>query len=231
MFVMSIKTLSLGGSLVSPEGVDVLFLDEFQKLVKQYLNEDTKRKLIIVVGGGAPARSYQQAARQLIPLVSSDTLDWIGIKATELNARLIKEIFGELCLEPVVQNPELDSFSTGRILVGAGWKPGFSSDYDAAVLASRFGSDTLINLSNISYVYSANPKENPNAQPMKNMSWQALIDLVGDTWNPGSNLPFDPIAAKFSREHQLKVIVANGKNISNIANILYDHAFEGTTIS
>nr|WP_212603987.1 UMP kinase [Entomospira nematocera] len=222
--------MSLGGSLVSPDGVDVEFLGKFNRLIREYLEKDTQRKVIIVVGGGAPAREYQQAARTLRSDVHNDELDWIGIAATKLNAQLIKTMFYDLCLEPVVQNPEIDAFSQGRILVGAGWKPGFSSDYDAAVLAHRFGSEILVNLSNISYVYSADPQKDANARPLKNMTWGELTELVGDSWTPGSNLPFDPIAAKFAREHTLRVIVANGKNIENLESILLDKPYEGTLI-
>ncbi|NIZ18592.1 UMP kinase [Entomospira culicis] len=227
---MSMKTLSLGGSLVAPDAVDVEFLQQFHALVTQYLEEDSARKLIIVVGGGAPARLYQGAARSLVKDIDNDALDWIGIQATKLNAQLVKTLFGDLCLEPVVENPEVDTFAKGRILVGAGWKPGFSSDYDAAVLAHRFGSERLVNLSNISYVYSDDPQKNPNAQPLKTMSWQDLQALVGESWLPGSNLPFDPIAAKFSKEHKLTVVVANGKNLENLKAILNEQPFEGTTI-
>nr|WP_212603936.1 UMP kinase [Entomospira entomophilus] len=222
--------MSLGGSLVSPDGVDVEFLEQFNKRIRDYLEKDSERKLIIVVGGGAPAREYQQAARRLREDVHNDELDWIGIAATKLNAQLIKTMFHDLCLEPVVENPELDAFSQGRILVGAGWKPGFSSDYDAAVLAYRFGSEVLVNLSNISYVYSADPQKDASARPLKNMQWNELTNLVGDSWKPGSNLPFDPIAAKFAKEHALRVIVANGKNMENLEAILLDKPYEGTLI-
>jgi uridylate kinase len=225
-----IKTLSLGGSLVAPSGIDVAFLQEFRQIVQKYLAADAQRKLIIVIGGGSPARTYQQALKELNPSASHDALDWVGIAATKLNAQLVATMLSDWVSEPVVQNPELDDFASGRILVGAGWKPGFSSDYDAAVLAHRFGSKQLINLSNISYVYSADPKKDTNAVALTQMSWAELTALVGEVWTPGANLPFDPIAAKFAHAHQLEVIVANGKNLSNLDAILNDLPFEGTTI-
>jgi uridylate kinase len=228
---MSIKTLSLGGSLVAPDQVDVAFLLQFKSLITQYLKEDASRQLILVVGGGAPARQYQLAMRGLHSEVSHSELDWIGIAATKLNAQLVKSLFGDLVQQPVVQDPSQEGFSQGRILVGAGWKPGFSSDYDAALLAHRFGSQVLINLSNISYVYSADPKLDPAAKPLKEMRWSELTALVGSNWVPGSNLPFDPIAAKFAAEHNMKVVVANGKNLPNLQAILTEQPFEGTTIS
>ncbi len=225
-----IKVISLGGSLVSPSGVDTTFLAQFKNVVTQWLEADYSRKIILVTGGGAPARIYQEAARMLAPQITNDDLDWIGIAATKLNAQLVKRLFGLLCEEDVVDNPSIAIFNQGRILVGAGWKPGFSSDYDAALLAHRFGATQMINLSNISHVYSADPKKDSTAQPLTDISWHDLQALVGDVWTPGSNLPFDPIAAKFAREHNLTVVVASGANLPNIKAILDDEPFIGTTI-
>lgn len=226
----STKVVSLGGSLVSPNTVDVVFLSHFKRIVEQWLTADPCRKLIIVTGGGAPARLYQEAGRTLVPAIGNDDLDWIGIAATKLNAQLVKRLLGSLCVEEVVENPSIATFDNGRVLVGAGWKPGFSSDYDAALLAHRFGATQMINLSNISHVYSADPKKDSSATPLETITWQELQTLVGDVWTPGSNLPFDPIAAKFAREHKLTVVVAAGANVPNIKAILDDEPFVGTTI-
>jgi uridylate kinase len=226
----SMKVISLGGSLVSPNGVDVTFLSHFKRVVLQWLEAGSNRKIILVTGGGAPARLYQEAGRTLVPQITNDDLDWLGIAATKLNAQLVKRLFGLLCVEEVVDNPSIATFNQGRILVGAGWKPGFSSDYDAAFLAHRFGATQIINLSNIDHVYSSDPKKNSSAKPLEKISWHDLQTLVGDVWTPGSNLPFDPIAAKFAREHNLTVVVASGANLPNIKAILDDESFVGTII-
>ena len=60
---MSVKVLSVGGSIVAPEGPDVEFVKKIVSLIKQYLAEHKEDKLIFVVGGGGPARIYQNAFR------------------------------------------------------------------------------------------------------------------------------------------------------------------------
>ena len=80
-----VKILSLGGSIVAPEGVDTTFLKKFKALVGEYLEKDPERKLILVIGGGAPARIYQKAFREIEPNAPADVQDWIGITATRLN--------------------------------------------------------------------------------------------------------------------------------------------------
>ncbi|MCQ2603710.1 MAG: UMP kinase [Spirochaetia bacterium] len=225
-----VKILSLGGSIVAPEGVDTEFLKKFRDLVENYLDADKERKLILVIGGGAPARIYQKAFREIVKESPADVQDWIGIAATRLNAQLVKSVFGSLCTDPVVTDPSADISFTGRILVGAGWKPGFSTDFDAVYLAEKFGGKTVVNLSNIAKVYSDDPKKNPDAVPMDRMTWKEFRALVGDEWVPGKNVPFDPIAAKKAADLNLNVIVADGKNIPNLKNILEDKKFSGTLI-
>jgi len=88
----------------------------------------------------------------------------------------------------------------------------------------------VVNLSNIKKVYTADPKLDPEAQPLDHIGWSGFRTMVGDTWIPGSNVPFDPIAAKKASELGLQVITAEGRNLSNFKEILVAGEFEGTTI-
>lgn len=229
------KVLSVGGSIVVPETPDTDFLKKFVSMTSQWLLENSERRLILVVGGGGPARIYQNAYREILNELSSNSIDnsqadWIGIMATRLNAQLLKAAFSNLCQNPVVYNPTEDLDFKGQVLVAAGWKPGFSTDNDAVLLAEKFNADTVVNLSNIEKVYTDDPRKNPNATPIDKISWTDFRKMVGDDWIPGKNTPFDPIASKKAQELNLKVICAAGKNIENIKNILDDNSYIGTTI-
>ena len=226
----NLTVVSLGGSIISPDSVDHEFIKQFRKIVMEFLQEDTTRKLIIVTGGGAPARIYQNACREIIESPKSDDLDWIGVAATHLNGQLIKAVFHDICFDPLVTDPTSDISFSGKVLIAAGWKPGFSSDNDAVILAEKFGADRVVNLSNIKKVYTADPKLDPEAQPLDHIGWSGFRTMVGDTWIPGSNVPFDPIAAKKASELGLQVITAEGRNLSNFKEILVAGEFEGTTI-
>jgi len=118
----------------------------------------------------------------------------------------------------------------GRILVASGWKPGWSTDYDAVLLAERFGADEVLNLSNIAKVYTADPRLDPEAKPIDRIDWADFRRIVGDEWVPGKNLPFDPIATKKAAGLGLKVVCASGRDLDNLKRILAGEAFTGTTI-
>lgn len=230
---MSTKILSVGGSIVAPEQPDVDFIRRFVAMAKAYLAAHSGDRLILVVGGGGPARIYQQAFRAAAETDAADdgnAADWIGIMATRLNAQLVKACFGSLCTDAVVTDPTATTAFTGSVLVAAGWKPGFSTDNDAVLLAEKFDADTVVNLSNIEKVYTDDPRKNPDAQPLDTISWADFRAMVGDEWQPGKNCPFDPIASKKAAELGLTVICAGGKNIENTRAILEGSAYIGTTI-
>lgn len=228
--------LSLGGSIVAPDSPDAPFLAAFVAFVNRYLHEDESRRLILVVGGGGPARSWQKAYREALTApqtaapLSSDAQDWIGIAATRLNAQLVAGVLGAWCLDPVVTDPTAPFTFTGRVLVAAGWKPGFSTDFDAVVLAERFGARSVLNLSNIAKVYTADPRTDPSATPIDQIDWASFRAIVGDEWSPGKNVPFDPVATRKAAELGLLVICAAGKDLANLEAILSGKPFTGTSI-
>nr|QQK86933.1 uridylate kinase [Treponema denticola] len=229
-----VTVLSVGGSIVAPDKPDFDFLDKFSKAVRGWLSQDSSRKLIMVIGGGAPAREYQNSYRTVCDLckknINNDEADWIGIMATRLNAQLVKAVFSDLCPNPVVYDPTAVDMFGGQILVAAGWKPGSSTDNDAVLLAERFSGQLVVNLSNIAKVYTDDPKKNPEAKPIDKISWEDFIKIVGTEWVPGKNTPFDPIASQRAQKAGIRVICAAGKDIENLENILNGKDFKGTVI-
>jgi uridylate kinase len=225
-----ITVISLGGSIVAPDTVDEGFLKNFVSLIREFLAAEPERRFIFVVGGGAPARVYQNAYRNISGSAEDSEADWIGIMATRLNAQLVRALMREWCPQDVVTDPTAAQAMTGRVLVAAGWKPGFSSDNDAVLLAERFGAGSVINLSNIKQVYTDDPRENPEARPIDTISWPDFRSLVGDEWKPGKNVPFDPVASRRAAELGLRVVCAAGRDLENLGKILRGEPFLGTTI-
>lgn len=225
-----VTVISLGGSIVAPDSVDIEFLQAFKQLIKKQLDEDDKKRFIFVVGGGGPARSWQRAFKAIVPQAADEQADWIGIMATRLNAQLLRAVMHEWCSQDVVTDPTQVGPFVGRVLVASGWKPGFSTDYDAVLLAERFQADAVINLSNIAKVYTDDPKKNPQAKPIDSISWDEFRAIVGDEWTPGQNVPFDPVASRHAAKIGLKVICAAGKDLDNLKKLLDGKDFIGTTI-
>ncbi len=222
--------ISVGGSLIAPDGVDTAFVRGFVRVVDDYVGRDASNRAVVVCGGGMLARLYQKAYRDLAPSPSADSQDWIGVAATRVNAELVRQLLARWCEDPVVTDPTAVASFRGRVLVGAGWKPGFSTDNDAVILAERFAAADLINLSNIAQVYTADPKVDPSARPLERVSWAEFRAIVGEEWTPGKNSPFDPVAAGRAAAARIRVVFASGADLGNFERILRGESFVGTVI-
>jgi uridylate kinase len=217
--------ISLGGSLVVPGDIDLGFLKSFKHTLSKYIG---KYKFFIIIGGGKIARVYQKALLDFG--AKSNDRDWIGINITRLNAEIIKQMFSGNCYPKIITDPNIKVKTNKDIIVGAGWKPGWSTDYDAVLIAKNHNVKKIINLTNIDYVYDRNPNQFPDAKPLKEVDWKSFKRIVGDKWSPGLSMPFDPRASKMAAKLKIKVIMINGKKLERLEDFLNNRPFIGTTI-
>jgi uridylate kinase len=202
--------ISLGGSLVVPEQIDVEFLEGFRKTVQKHFKD---KKFFIIVGGGKVCRNYMNALAEFG--MKDRDREWIGIDITKLNAKVVQQIF--------IKNRK-------SVQISGGTEPGHSTDYVAVQIARKHKAKTIINLSNIDYVYTKNPKEFADAMPFEQIFWKDFQKLVGNKWTPGMNSPFDPIAAKLAAKLKIKVAMINGHKLQELENFLNNKPFIGTII-
>ncbi|MDA3855222.1 MAG: UMP kinase [Candidatus Woesearchaeota archaeon] len=226
---MVLHVISVGGSLIVPgDNIDIDFLSSFKQFIIKRIEKGDR--FILIAGGGKTARKYQDSAAA-VSGIDNEEKDWIGIHSTRLNAHLLRTIFKLWANPKVVKNfdEKLPEFKE-KVLIGAGWKPGWSTDYIATLLAKEYDAKSVINLSNIEYVYSEDPKVNPDAKKYENISWEDFREIVGDRWDPGMSAPFDPIASKEAQAQELKVAILNGKNLTNLGEYFDKKKFKGTLI-
>jgi uridylate kinase len=220
--------VSVGGSLIVPDAIDTEFLLHFKTLILEKVQRGFT--FSIIAGGGRTARRYQSAANLVTPLSRHD-LDWIGIHSTRLNAQLLRNIFVGYAHQQIIKNPTIDIEADEPIIIAAGWQPGCSTDYDAVLIAKNLGATRLVNLSNIDYVYTADPKKDPNAKKIEKISWSEFRVLIPKEWDPGLSSPFDPVAAKEAEALGIEVAIINGTKLEEFSNYLDGKPFVGTTIS
>ena len=220
--------ISLGGSLVVPGDIDVSFLKSF----KSFIEDEVKNgnKFLIIVGGGKTARHYQDALSEIVP-ADATSLDWLGIGALRLNAMLVRFVFGGLAHDEVINNgPDgIEGIEKSVIICGA-QKPGSSTDLGSVVFAKKIGATRIVNLSNIDKVYTSDPRTNPDAKAIDDITWEEFRKIIPDEWKPGLSSPFDPVAAKAAQESDLKVAIINGANLENLKKFIEGEPFDGTLI-
>lgn len=222
--------ISVGGSLIVPNGgVDTAFLDKLNKFIRKEVIKG--RRFFLVAGGGKLSRVYRDAGKEVIGDITNEDLDWLAIHVTRVNGHLLRTIFQDIANPRIIENYDKKLLNWKEpVVIGAGWKPGWSTDYDATLLARDYGASVIINLSNIDWVYDKDPKKYKDAKPIKKLTWEEMEKLVGDKWAPGLNMPFDPIATQLAKKLGLTVITTNGHDFANLEKIIEGEEFKGTVI-
>lgn len=221
--------IGLGGSIICPQPgkINTAFLKRFKKLILKLIKRGYR--FIIVAGGGKTCRLYQGAAAKIVKL-SYEDIDWLGIHATRLNAHLLRTIFRESAYPVVLDEPKKPIKNNWRLLIAAGWKPGWSTDYIAVLLAKRFKVKKIIDAGNIPFVYNKDLLKYKNASPIKKISWKNYQELVGVNWIPGLAAPIDPIAAKLARKLKIPALIIKGTELKNLEKVILGQKFKGTII-
>lgn len=221
--------MSVGGSLIVPDQIDTKFLSSLRDLI--VTETAAGRRFILIAGGGKTARRYQDAAAAVAPMENED-LDWLGLHATRLNGHLLLTIFRDLAHRVMVTNPDdvLDVPPEADLIIAAGYRPGASTDLRAVQIADRVGAHKVVNLSNIEYVYTDDPRTNPEAQKIEDITWSEFRALIPEEWDPGLSSPFDPVAAREAQDKDIEVACIDGSKLSSLRNYLDGKPFTGTRI-
>ncbi|MDD3728899.1 MAG: hypothetical protein PHH17_01040 [Candidatus Pacebacteria bacterium] len=125
---------------------------------------------------------------------------------------------------------KVKGFNNHSVIIASGWNPGRSTDFIAVQIAKDLDIKDIIILGKPDYIYDKDPEKHKDALPILEMKWKNYLKTVPLKWTPGLCLPVDPLAARLAKKEKKKVIVANGKDLNNLKNILKGKDFKGTTL-
>jgi uridylate kinase len=221
--------ISMGGSILASPSPNVGIIKDFAKLLVDYHNRG--HGLFVVVGGGRLARDYIRVAKELG--ADEQYCDEIGIRATRMNAMLLAAALGDRGTGNIASDLREDFESKDDsgigIFVMGGVKPGQTTDAVAAKLASKVKAELLINATNVDGVYDSDPNENPDAKKFDRLTYDGLLEIVGEKHRAGVNTVIDPIAARVIKENEIRTVILNGKRLENVKNAI-DGGFHGGTV-
>ncbi len=220
--------IALGGSIIYPDQIDIDFIKKFRVFVLRFIKKGYK--FVIVVGGGRPARLFQEAAHAVVPVTDEDK-DWLGIHATRLNAHLLRTIFREVADPVVIDNRYKIKKLKYPVTVASGWTPGWSTDYISIALAEDFKVPEAIIAGKPAYVYDKDPHKYDDAKPISELTWREYRKLIPAKWKPGLHSPVDPVGASLAEKKGITAIIVNGKDLKNFEKMLSGKEFKGSIIS
>ncbi|MBC8224998.1 UMP kinase [Candidatus Bathyarchaeota archaeon] len=211
-------SISLGGSLLPREGTPETYQRYAQVLRKL---KERGHTLIVVCGGGKPAREWIKIAKELG--ADSYTQDRLGIHATHLNALLLIAALGPHAHPHIHRRgSEIKQHINNQILVGGGHLPESSTDYRAVLFAEAAGAELVINATDVDGVYDRNPKLNPDAVKLDHIThyWLEKIILENAEQAPGEYGLFDLKAVRRAKKLKLPLIFVDGTDPQEIARAI-----------
>ena len=231
---MPTHIVALGGSLLRPEEAEqrAIWFGQLRQMAVHF--EGNGRKLGIVVGGGLPAREGINLAKESF----SDPyrLDTVGIAATRLNATILQQSLLEIgCnvapIIPISTNQGCELFDSHNIVILGGTTPGHTTDAVAVSLARDCGAPHCVIATNVSHIHDSDPKTNPDAQPIDELTLAELANITGtEPLSPGESAAVDPIAVKWAMDASIRLAVLDGRDFSRIEDALEGRPFIGTLV-
>lgn len=220
--------LSLGGSLIIPDKINIEFLKEFKKLI---IKNTKKYKFIIVCGGGSIARKYISVLRSL--KLSEEFQNFSGISATRMNARFMSYLFKINPKQGIPHTLEtVKKYIKKQDVVFCGaleYKPNQTSDSTAAEIANYFRT-IFINLTNVKGLHNKNPIKYKDAKFIPKISWSDFYKMAHkNKYSPGQHFVLDQTASKIILKNKITTYII-GKDLKQLDNILNNKKFEGTII-
>lgn len=166
-------------------GADAGSLLEMAKQIKEVTKKGIQ--VAIVVGGGNFWRFRDNKNLK----ICRPTSDSIGMMATIMNARLLKEALENLGVKAHALSPHVDGYfaelyvpKKGHMLLekkevvicgGGTGNPYFTTDSAAALRALELGCDVLMKATKVDGVYDSDPKKNKKAKFFSKLSYDEVL--------------------------------------------------------
>jgi len=172
-----------------------------------------------VVGGGNIWRGSVDGK-----LVDKTAADYIGMTATLINGMVLGErlksknipvkVFSSFGVGNFLQQFTLEKINNAWknknivIMVGGTGRPHFTTDTASAIFAVESKAELLLKATNVDGLYDDDPKKNPTAKFIKEISYDDVIK---------QNLKvMDTAAFSLCRQHKIEIIVFNFSKSGNI---------------
>jgi uridylate kinase len=209
--------LKLGGFVFDSE-LSGKRVGTYAKVMKEF---SEKNRLVAVTGGGSIARKYIDAARELG--ASEFMCDQIGIHVSRLNAQLLTTALGQAAFPKIPESPDdlMASIGSELIVVMGGLQPGQSTNAVAALAAELMHADVLVNATDVDGVYGADPRKDPNATKLDEVTPDQLMGILSkEGFKAGEYDLMDPMALRIVKRSNIPVVIVDGRDPSNITKAL-----------
>ncbi|NVM03207.1 MAG: UMP kinase [Candidatus Helarchaeota archaeon] len=212
--------IKVGGSLIQDTNGEIR-INYLKELVNILRKIKENNEIALIVGGGKSAHSYIRTARELgAPEALSDE---IGIEIAKIHARLLITALDELAYPKTFDSlsDAVSAFESGKIIVLGGLQPGQSTNAVASLLAERLKANLLINATDVSGVYTADPKQDPSAKKLDVLNISDFGKYINfEKSKAGEYSLFDYVAYLIIKRSKIPFFFISGEDPKNIIKII-----------
>lgn len=223
-----VVVISLGGSLIIPEEINLNFLKKFREVIEK---NSKHYRFVVVCGGGSVARKYINGLKAAGK--SSMFQSMAGISTTRMNARFMTYLFGRDANEGIPHDMKhVATLLSKNEIVFCGalrYAPNETSDGTAAKLAAYFMCP-FINLTNVQGLYTKNPKKFKDAKFVPKITWKKFHEMANKTkFQPGQHFVLDQSASEVIMDKHITTYILD-QDMKQLDNLLKNKKFKGTVI-
>jgi len=210
--------MRIGGSVVASP-INPALIGRYIKLLKDLKMQG--HEVAVVVGGGALARDFIKAAKNLG--LDESAQDEVAISVSRIFAQLLLKKLGELGCKvvPLTVEDAVKCLQDGKVAVMGGLKPGMTTDTVAALIAEKVNADLLIKATDQEGIYNKDPRKYADAVLLEHLSFKELSNVFAeDKHKAGIHQILDPEAVKILKRKRVRVVVVNGFKPENILAVV-----------
>lgn len=215
--------LKLSGEALKNEASSILdfsYMDTVVEQIKYCVDSGVQVAIVIGAGNiwrGARGTDVNRTRADHMGMLAT-VINSIGMKdalvRAGLDAHVMTPVMMETFTEPYLCDKAVEYLEKGSVVVLAGGSgaPFFSTDTAAVLRAAEIGADVTLMAKNIDAIYTADPRKDPSAEPLRQVDYMHILD--------NHLTAIDITATAFAMENKMPIHIFGLDNPKNISRVI-----------
>ncbi len=215
--------LKLSGEALKNDAASILdfaYMDTVVDQIKRCVESGVQVAIVIGAGNiwrGAKGTDVNRTRADHMGMLAT-VINSIGMKdalvRAGLDAHVMTPVMMETFTEPYLCDKAVEYLEKGSVVILAGGSgaPFFSTDTAAVLRAAEIGADVTLMAKNIDAIYTADPRVDPTATPLREVEYMYILD--------NHLTAIDITATAFAMENKMPIHIFGLDDPENISKVI-----------
>ena len=215
--------LKLSGEALKNDAASILdfaYMDTVVDQIKRCVESGVQMAIVIGAGNiwrGARGTDVNRTRADHMGMLAT-VINSIGMKdalvRAGLDAHVMTPVMMETFTEPYLCDKAVEYLEKGSVVILAGGSgaPFFSTDTAAVLRAAEIGADVTLMAKNIDAIYTADPRVDPTATPLREVEYMYILD--------NHLTAIDITATAFAMENKMPIHIFGLDDPENISKVI-----------